>query len=311
MLISISDLPCDSVTRHPVSACQPDLDTETIAILRESIRRDGVQSPILITREGAVVDGWHRLNVMLEVAPQPQYYPCLRILTPQECEPERLAQLVDGLLRGRRHLPKRELAAQQVRIYRACGMEWEDSPQERGRSRPETANTLQPNDLGGGMYQNGTSPPQETPEPSPESLPETPKISRRAVAENTGVSPTTARRAIADVKAEEQGPSLAQEKRKATTAAKKRAQLSEAETQQQQLRFWRETAEATGEDLDAARARLDGREIDRQEEIDRLRRELSSARKRADKSDEQARFWETYAKRIETALERLEKQYGD
>ena len=87
MLISLSDHPAPAITRHPVSACQPDLDADATAILLDSIRRDGVQSPILITSEGAVVDGWHRLHALIAADPLAQSVPCLRILSEEETVP--------------------------------------------------------------------------------------------------------------------------------------------------------------------------------------------------------------------------------
>ena len=303
MLISISDLEAPKITRHPVSACQPPLEAEALAALRESVRRDGIQQPILVKadrKEAEVVDGWHRMQALIDVKPPlvAQSTRCLRVLSSEECEPERMAQLVDGLLRGRRHLSKRELGQQQVAIYRAVGIDWETPGGNRRDQNPAPTDTYEPS------AQN---------ERLPFDQDNKPRITPGHIAGKTGISPATARRAIADVQAQERQetdptPDIAAEKRKARAAAKAGAQLSEKDELRGQARFWKETAESAGADRDAMRLQIAGDPVTRQDEIDKLRAKLKIERERATQAEAKVRYWKKYATRMETALERIREQ---
>ena len=297
-LISISDLQASQITRHPVSACQPDLDPEALAALRESVRRNGIRQPIEIIagrEEAQVVDGWNRLQALLDVRPalHAQNTECLHVLSTEECEPERLAQLVDGLLRGRRHLTKKQLADQQVAIWEACGM----SLATPGGKREKRKQNPTPKELYDPSAQN-------------EHLPQEGVITAEKVAAAAGVSTATARRSISDAKAEKQQesdpkPDIAGERRKARASAKASSKLSERDELRGQLRFWRRTAQDAGKDLDAMRLEIAGDPVTRQEEIDKLRLENAALEDRATKAEAQVKYWQKMSSRLESALERL------
>ena len=307
-LVSFLQHPAPSFKRHPVSACQPDLDPETFQALAESIKRDGLHTPILTTREGEIVDGWHRQRALQDVlSPHVfQSLPCLRVLSDAECEPENLAQLVSGLLRGRRHLSKRELAENQVRIYRACGLSWgmpgrkPEQPPQQKKVPPKSDGNPAPK----GLYDKSAENRQISDKPS---------ITREKVAESTGVSPSTAGDAMAKVKQEERDknadvPNVGEDRRKAEDAGKRAGKMSKYEQLQFDFRILKDQRDAMAAEVDAAREILSGRDPNFEQKIGRITGELASARDSLRREIKQRRYWEAMAKKLEDTILKYEQK---
>ena len=102
-------------SRHPASAVWPDLGDDEYAALRDNISDQGQDHPILVTDDGQVIDGWHRLRACAELDIDP-----ITILAPDD--PGWVSDKVIGAHSGRRHLGKRDIARLAVETKLACGL---------------------------------------------------------------------------------------------------------------------------------------------------------------------------------------------
>lgn len=100
-------------------------------------------------------------------------------------------------------------------------------------------------------------------------------------------------------------PSIEAVKRSAAAAAKRAIKKTTTEELRWQNKILKENLENLQNDYDARFAQLDGGELpDRQDQIDRLRRDLASERRRADAAEARAKRWKSDAIRFEDALSR-------
>ena len=106
--------------RHPANAMQPDLSDGEKETLRKSILDHSQRVPIFVTRDGKIIDGWHRLNVCLEIAQDP----LISVLSEVNHEPWRMASIITSRMRIRDSMNKNELCRAHIRVMRACGMKW-------------------------------------------------------------------------------------------------------------------------------------------------------------------------------------------
>ena len=149
--------------RHPASAVWPDLSDDEYAALRDNIAAQGQDHPILVTDDGQVVDGWHRLKACVELGIEP-----VTMLAPDD--PGWVSDKVVGAHSGRRHLSKLDIARLAVETKIACGLAF------AGKGDRST--------------------PGEQSAHDEQSAP----ITLDMIAEATNVSRATARRAIAEAK---------------------------------------------------------------------------------------------------------------
>ena len=150
-------------SRHPASAVWLDLGADEYAALCDNIRDQGQDHPILVTDDGQVVDGWHRLKACAELGIEPTV-----TLAPDH--PDWIANKIIGAHAGRRHLSKIEIARLAVETKLSCGLAFAG---KGDRSTP-----------GEQSAQNERSAP----------------ITLEMIAKTANVSPATARRAIAEAK---------------------------------------------------------------------------------------------------------------
>lgn len=152
-------------TRHPASAVWPDLGENEYAALRENIRDQGQDHPILATADKRVIDGWHRLRACAEIPLDPRVITC-------HFDERDVARKVIGAHAGRRHMTQIDIARLTIETMKACGME--HRPNEGGRPSAEKPGQ-------DGQVSRGA-------------------ISAEGVARDANVSTRTARRAIQDDK---------------------------------------------------------------------------------------------------------------
>ena len=150
--------------RHPASAVWPDLTDDEFTTLRDNIRDQGQDHPILITEDNCVIDGWHRLRACADLD-----LPVDRIVC--QFSEEEIASKVIGAHAGRRHMTKIDLARLTIATMKACGMEHAQSGDRRD---PEQGSQVD--------------------SPAPDA------ITRETVAREANVSESTAMRAIREDK---------------------------------------------------------------------------------------------------------------
>ena len=292
--------------RHPASAAQPDLTDDEKAALRRSIQDHGQRVPILATRDDEIIDGWHRLNACWETFKDP----IVETISDEDHKPERLASLVSGLIRGRRHLSKKALAEIDINIKRACGIEWPDPwrPNKKGSQNGELNSDLPE------RTENG-----EKPEPHP--------LSDSGIAADAGVSKRTAARAKQNRKSEESGtpPATPKPKPLGQRAKESGQRASRKEVAKQaandEISILREIAEGLQEELDELKAELlslrtTTGDVDhgdalaeaqgtikasRQQNED-LRKRIKIERNRRQTAEQNAAYWEAYARRLDEGL---------
>ena len=304
-------------TRHPASACWPDLDDDTTAGLAESIREQGQADPIEATPDGRVFDGWQRLRAIERLADVgEQVVPTVVIC---HFSDEEIFQRIRGKHDHRRHVGKKERADMMLATALACGIPLADRGDRRAPD--QTA-------------QNDQSAP----------------MTAERLAQDAGVSTATARRSIQDHKREQglldqpdaqEGDGMeipafldrrdkaqqpdpeaeAERIRRTAEAAAKRA--ARPKPLEEQLSFWKESNEVLSAELAEARARLAEVAADLDEEIsdedanaefkramaelrkanDRLHNENNQLRERVEEAESQVVHFRTYASEIEAALQ--------
>lgn len=305
-------------TRHPVSAVWPDLDATEFTTLVNGIDEQGLHEPILVTPDNQVVDGWHRLRACADLGHRPGTVTTHASL-------EELAKRVIGAHQGRRHLSKTEMGEYVVKTMRVGGMRFAE-PGERIDLRQD----------GEGSESDNLD--QDDPGSEPKSAPsDSGVITSRTVAEKSGISEPTAKRALANVRREEEGehqgrddlrtnlpPHLKEQeaiKRKADRQAKRSSRVTPLD---EQLSFWKETAESVAAELAEARAHLASVAADLDDEItgddalseakramqeirkhnERLQAENNSLRERLAQAESQAEYGRVYGSKLEEALQR-------
>src|SRR5262245_55955540 len=65
--------PKDSLPEHTLASLVPMMEEEALAEMAESIRRDGLLQPIVLDREGRIVDGRNRLDACQRAGVEPRY----------------------------------------------------------------------------------------------------------------------------------------------------------------------------------------------------------------------------------------------
>ena len=148
--------------------------------------------------------------------------------------------------------------------------------------------------------------PPPAPAPSPTTTPSPDAHEVKPVEVDPDPSPTPPPKAV-EVEHIPPAPSVEKLKRQASNAAKRAANLSKTEKLLRENSLLKELLDASTKDYVALSILddLDPTDVDRQPEINRLRIERASERKRADTAEAVATYWEEYAKRIEVALSRL------
>ena len=144
-------------TRHPASAALPDHSPDEYDTLLASIQAQGQNDPIRVTPDKRVFDGWHRLMAVDAAGETVKATTCF-------FSEEEIARDVIGAHEGRRHMTKADMAAANVRVKRACGLQFAE-PGDRQDTKG--------------------------------------KITRKDVAREAGVSERVAQRAITDAKRDE------------------------------------------------------------------------------------------------------------
>ena len=266
--------------RHPASAAQPDLTDDEKAALRQSIRDHGQRVPILATRDDQIIDGWHRLNACWETFKDP----IIETIPEADHEPGRLAALVSGLIRGRRHMTKSDLARIDIRIKRSCGIKWADRGDRRN----------------GQTGHNVPSPPHP--------------LSRPAVAAAAGSSNKTAARILQSEKRREK--TIQQKATESGKRATRKAQAKQAAFDE--ISILREIAEGLQEENEILKAenlrmRSDLGDVDQDEALAEaqgtiessrrqnqdLRKRIKVERNRRQTAEQNAAYWEAYARRLD------------
>ena len=285
-------------TRHPASAAWPELDGEEYNALVCGIASEGQHHPILVTPDNQIIDGWQRLRACQEANVAPLTQVC-------RWTSDEIAEAVISAHQGRRHVTKAEMAKCVLDTWTACGREFAaaDGSDQRGGAQVE-------------------HPPQELPNGEADTTEDKPPpITAKALADQADVSLGTARRAIAETKAEDGEGKADRIKRKASEAAKRAAKRRPLETQ---LDFWKERTDLATAELAEARARLAEVAADMDDEItgedaaaeakramqklrrlnEQLHAENNALREKAEEAESQATHWKTYASRIEEALQK-------
>ena len=287
-----------SYTRHPASAAWPELDGEEFEALVKSIASEGQHHPILVTPDNQVIDGWQRLRACDKAGVAPMTQIC-------RWTEDEIAAAVIGAHRGRRHITKAEMAKAILDTWTACGRTFAaaDGSDQRGGTHVEHP----PHEL-----LNGDADTTEDEPPPP--------ITAKALADQAEVSLGTARRAIADAKAEDRESDIERIKRKAAEAAARAAKKRPLENH---IDFWKERTDMATAELAEARARLAEVAADLDDEItgddaaaeakramqelrrlnEHLHAENNALREKAEEAESQATHWKTYASRIEEALQ--------
>ena len=304
----------ESYKRHPASAAQPDLTDDEKAALRWSIQAHGQRVPILMTRDKQIIDGWHRLNACWEVFVDP----VIETIPETDHEPRRLAGLVSGLIRGRRHMTKKALAEIDIRIKRACGIEWADRGDRRNRQSRQNGESPPKDQTPSNRPLPGQSDQNETPEPHP--------LSNAGIAASAGVSERTSSRAKQTIQDEESGTTPTPKTKRLGQRAKESGQrASRKEVAKQaandEISILREIAEGLQEELDELKSELlslrsTTGDVDhgdalaeaqgtikasRQQNED-LRKRIKIERTRRQTAEQNAAYWEAYARRLDEGL---------
>lgn len=224
-------------TRHPASEVWPNLTSEEFASLRESIRTDGQRDPIEATPDKVVFDGWHRLRICEQLKIEP-------VVVVSDLTPAQIAKRVNGKHGGRRHLTLQELTRHTVKTLRACGLEFAGKGDRRNPQQTRQVGGSAPSDANSAQ-----------------------SITAEGVADGANVSKRTAERAIKDVKKEEEDAKRTEEerakaeadaiKKKAEKEATKRARKAANKTEaDDEIEFWKETAEGVHAELAAVESEL-------------------------------------------------------